>query len=167
MQTPISLRACVRLFLLFLCLSAHAAHALEARLQPLTRASSRQVYMVTLIPPPEGVAINRMHSWQVRLSNAEGKPVEKATFRIDGGMPQHNHGLPTRPQVTQNRGHGIYLLEGMRFNMPGWWELTLHIESEKQKDRVNFQILIDLPPAPGAAPAQAGQHSGMNMPGGK
>lgn len=167
MRSAFQVSALWRLSVLLLCLCASAAQALESRLQPLTRASSRQVYMVTLIPPPEGVAINRMHNWQLRLSSADGKPVEKATFRIEGGMPQHNHGMPTRPQVTQNKGNGVFLLEGMRFNMPGWWELTLHIDTEKQKDHANFQILIDLPPAPGAAPAAAAPHASMKMTGDK
>ena len=34
-------------------------------------------------------------------------------------MPEHNHGFPTAPRVTENLGEGDYLLEGMRFNMGG------------------------------------------------
>lgn len=36
-------------------------------------------------------------------------------------MSQHGHGLPTRPQVTQNLGNGDYLVEGTKFQMGGWW----------------------------------------------
>lgn len=127
----------------------------SALMQPLTRASSRQQFMVTLVPPDVPVVINQMQNWTVRVTQANGKPLEQASFRIEGGMPQHNHGLPTRPQVTQNLGHGSFLLEGMRFNMPGAWELTLFIQSGKLKDSVNFQLMIELPPAPGVPATHA------------
>ena len=39
------------------------------------------------------------------------------------GMPDHDHGLPTQPQVTSRLENGDYLLEGVRFHMPGKWQL--------------------------------------------
>lgn len=127
--------------LVFACLSQASAPPN----QPLTRASSQQHFMVTLIPPQQAIMVNQMHSWQVRVTGADGRPVNRASFKVDGGMPQHNHGLPTQPQVTQALGHGTFLLEGVKFNMPGWWELTLSLDTEKIKDTVHFQILIELP----------------------
>src|SRR4249920_3274177 len=32
----------------------------------------------------------------------------------DGGMPQHGHGLPTRPVVSRELADGTYLMEGMK-----------------------------------------------------
>lgn len=134
------------LLALLLPLAATAQNNHPPHNQPLTRASSQQVFMVTLIPPAKPIAVNDMHSWQLRLTTADGNPVSRATFKVDGGMPQHNHGLPTRPLITQSLGHGTFLMEGVKFNMSGAWELKIDIEADKLKDSVHFQILIDLPP---------------------
>ena len=55
---------------------------------------------------------------------------------IDGGMPQHGHGFPTQPRVTRELGDGRYLLEGMKFSMPGWWEIKLKVDAASGTDEV-------------------------------
>ena len=48
----------------------------------------------------------------------------KADVVFDGGMPQHGHGLPTVPKVIGRQdANGRAIVGGVRFNMPGWWEL--------------------------------------------
>src|SRR3954469_16553633 len=59
---------------------------------------------------------------------------------IHGGMPQHGHGLPTRPRVTGNLGDGIYEIEGVRFNMGGWWEFKVAITGSRGADTVIFNL---------------------------
>ena len=66
--------------------------------------------------------------------------IEEAEISIDGGMPQHGHGLPTRPRVTRNLGDGIYEIEGVRFNMGGWWEFKLAIAGSRGADTVTFNL---------------------------
>jgi len=55
-------------------------------------------------------------------------------------MPQHGHGLPTRPRVTRTLGDGIYEIEGVRFNMGGWWEFKLAIAASRGADTVTFNL---------------------------
>ena len=45
-------------------------------------------------------------------------------LKVDGDMPQHGHGLPTRPRVTRNLGNGDYQIEGVKFQMGGATPLT-------------------------------------------
>lgn len=99
-------------------------------------------YLVSLQPPSPAPAVNQMHAWQVRLTAADGTPVREARFRVDGGMPQHGHGLPTRPQVTREIADGIYLLEGMKFSMTGWWEIKVAIEGAAGKDSATFNTVV-------------------------
>jgi hypothetical protein len=80
----------------------------------LTRPSADSKYLVTLQPPAKPAAINQLHAWQVRLTSPSGVPVANARIQVDGGMPQHGHGLPTRPQVTRELPGGGYLIEGMK-----------------------------------------------------
>ena len=43
-------------------------------------------------------------------------------------MPEHDHGLPTQPQVTEEVEPGSYLIEGIRFHMPGKWQMQFSIQ---------------------------------------
>ena len=50
---------------------------------------------------------------------------------VDGGMPQHGHGLPTKPRVTRALGNGDHLVEGMKFNMGGWWVVKFRVNATR------------------------------------
>ncbi len=111
----------------------------------LDRPSSAGVYRVTLVPPQQAPAINQMHSWQVKLAGPNGAPVHDAGFAVDGGMPQHGHGLPTQPRVTREIADGTYALEGMKFSMTGWWEVKLAIQGPLGADKVTFNTVVANP----------------------
>lgn len=85
------------------------------------------------------LALNTLHTWTLELRYAQG-PVKAERIEIDGGMPAHNHGLPTRPQVSYQSGQ--YLVEGLRFHMPGRWQLTLQIEHDggRYQTRLEFDL---------------------------
>ncbi len=108
----------------------------------LTRPTADNKYVVTLLPPPKPAAINQLHAWQVKLTSPAGVPVPNARIKVDGGMPQHGHGLPTRPQVTRELPGGGYLIEGMKFSMTGWWEIKLAIDGPAGADRVTFNTVV-------------------------
>lgn len=79
----------------------------------------------------------------MHVETPEGEPVESATVLVDGDMPQHGHGLPTQPLVTEYLGHGDYLVEGMKFQMDGWWVIDFTIEANGQRDVVHFNLLLE------------------------
>jgi len=112
----------------------------------LDKASAAGVYRVALVPPAPAPAINQLHSWKVKLAAADGTPVHGARFAVDGGMPQHGHGLPTQPRVTRELADGTYQLDGMKFSMTGWWEVKLAIEGPQGADKVTFNTVVDHPP---------------------
>lgn len=112
----------------------------------LDKASGAGVYRVALVPPAQPPAINQMHSWKVKLAAADGQPVQGAKFTVDGGMPQHGHGLPTQPRVTRELAAGTYQLDGMKFSMTGWWEIKLGIDGPQGADKVTFNTVVDNPP---------------------
>ncbi len=113
----------------------------------LTRPSVDRKYVVTLQPPAAPAAINQLHSWQVSLVSSAGAPITHARIAVDGGMPQHGHGLPTRPKVTQELPNGAYLIEGMKFSMTGWWEIKLAIDGPEGADKVTFNTVVSAPGA--------------------
>jgi YtkA-like len=108
----------------------------------LKRPTVDQKYVVTLQPPAQPAAINQLHAWQFKLASPDGVPVANARIKVDGGMPQHGHGLPTRPQVTRELPGGGYVIEGMKFSMTGWWEIKLAIDGPAGADRVTFNTVV-------------------------
>jgi hypothetical protein len=108
----------------------------------LSRTTDNGLYVSSLEPGISPVTVGPIHSWTVEVTTAEGLPVEDATISIEGGMPQHGHGLATSPKVTQALGEGRYLIEGMKFNMPGWWTLTLHIDGSSGSDEATFNLSL-------------------------
>jgi hypothetical protein len=99
-------------------------------------------YIVQMEPPATPPAINQIHAWQIKLSRPDGTPVRGARIAVDGGMPQHGHGLPTRPQVTAEIADGTYLMAGMKFSMTGWWEIKLAIQAADGADKAVFNTLV-------------------------
>jgi len=113
----------------------------------LTRTSVDKKFVVALQPPATPAAINQIHAWKIKLASPAGQPVAHAHIAVDGGMPQHGHGLPTQPQVTQELEDGVYLLEGMKFSMTGWWEIKLAIQTPQASDTVTFNTMVTTPVA--------------------
>jgi hypothetical protein len=97
--------------------------------------SERGVYIVTFESSIEPITINRMHTWTLTVSS-QGNPVTGAALEISGGMPKHDHGMPTRPRVTEELGDGMYRLGGMRFHMNGTWEVVIAINADGRRDSV-------------------------------
>lgn len=107
-----------------------------------SKASDNGIYRVTIAPEEEPVRQGALHSWIVTLTTAGGEVVADAALAIGGGMPQHGHGLPTAPQASGHLGDGRYRIEGVRFNMGGWWTLEVGIDSPAGSDSVTFNITL-------------------------
>ena len=107
-----------------------------------TQLSAAGLYRVSFTVSEPAIPVNQLHTWTLHVETADGQPIDDATIAVDGDMPQHGHGLPTRPQVTQALGHGDYLVEGMKFQMGGWWVMDFDITVGGQTDRVSFNLML-------------------------
>ena len=107
------------------------------------RKSNRGVFMISVTSDLDPVVINQFHNWNVHVKSADGQPVEEAIIEISGGMPAHDHDMPTVPAVTSNMGNGDYLVEGMSFHMPGAWQVMLYISSGKLSDTVVLDLVVE------------------------
>jgi hypothetical protein len=97
-------------------------------------------FMVTYTTPAGDPVINRMHSWILHVEDDAGIAVEGATIEVEGGMPLHDHGLPTKPRITEDLGGGNYRLDGMRFHMSGYWEIFVRITTESGTSSVTLPL---------------------------
>jgi hypothetical protein len=112
----------------------------------LTRTSPNGHFVVTLVPPA-AIPLQAIHQWQVKVATPGGAPVSQALVYVNGDMPEHGHGLPTRPEVTREILPGTYLIDGMKFTMAGWWEILIAVQKLPASDVTAFNVMIALPPA--------------------
>jgi hypothetical protein len=107
-----------------------------------TRLSAAGLYQASFTVSEPAIPINKLHTWTLHVETPDGQPIDGAQIAVDGDMPQHGHGLPTRPKVTQALGNGDYLVEGMKFQMGGWWVMDFDITVDGQTDRVSFNLML-------------------------
>jgi hypothetical protein len=112
----------------------------------LNRPTERNLFRVELSSAAHPVPLSKVHQWSVRVAGTDGKPITGAAIRVDGGMPEHGHGLPTAPRVEPTDAPGQYLIKGMKFSMTGWWVLKLHITGpEGRTDKITFNLVLPRP----------------------
>lgn len=118
---------------------AHPPAASEFGMGP--RRSVQGIYVATL-DADEELEVRKLHTVRLAIADSAGKPVDGAVIAVDGGMPAHGHGLPTQPRVTRTLGEGRYQVDGVRFNMGGWWVLTFRVDGSVGPDSVTFNLDI-------------------------
>lgn len=104
--------------------------------------STASHYRVKIVKVPEKLPMNQLHSWTLHVETPDGKPVTGATILVEGGMPEHGHGFATAPSVTELRA-GDYAVNGLKFQMPGYWEIAFNIKSGKVSDRAQFRAYLE------------------------
>ena len=107
-----------------------------------SKATEKGMYSAAIEPEAGTFAQGELHSWVLTLTTPQGVAVTDATIAVDGGMPDHNHGLPTAPQATAHLGDGKYRIEGVKFSMSGWWELRFSVSSPAGEDKVVFNVTL-------------------------
>jgi hypothetical protein len=108
-----------------------------------TRTSESGSYRATIRPEGDSIPKGKLQRWTLHLETTQGAMVDSAKVTVDGGMPQHGHGLPTKPRVTRQLGHGDHLVEGMKFNMGGWWVVKFRVASAAAgTDSVVFNVKL-------------------------
>jgi hypothetical protein len=108
-----------------------------------TRETYSGMYRITARPGLDPLVINQIHEWTLHVETPDGRPVDNARIMVEGDMPEHRHGLPTNPEVTRNLGNGDYLVEGMKFSMPGAWEVTFTVTADAGSDAATFDLVLE------------------------
>lgn len=107
-----------------------------------SHATQNGMFEVAYEPSSTIIPINELHTWTLTVTTPDGKAIEDAEITVAGDMPQHGHGLATQPQVTQNLGDGKYLVEGLKFQMGGWWVMSFTITANGQTDTAQFNLVL-------------------------
>ena len=107
-----------------------------------SKVSAHNLYRASVRLGVDPIPVRRLQSWTLHIDTMDGRPVDAATITMNGGMPQHGHGLPTSPRVTRALGNGDHLVEGVKFNMGGWWVVRFAIAGPAGTDTVTFNLSL-------------------------
>jgi hypothetical protein len=110
----------------------------------LTRSkpTENRMFVATIAPQGGEPTVGPLSTWTIEIRYPDGRPVRDARVAVDGGMPDHDHGLPTRPEVSADLGDGRYRVDGVKFSMPGRWVLRFAITTAGGADQATFNILL-------------------------
>lgn len=106
------------------------------------KKSKRGSYIVSYEFDTGAASVNKLLALKLKVKTADGKPVTGAEIKIAGDMPEHGHGFTTVPEVTEEPGGGEYLVEGIKFSMPGWWVVNFHIMAGGVGDSIEFNLVL-------------------------
>lgn len=108
--------------------------------------SNGGAYRVRYQTRPQPIPMNEPFAIDVEIepvtrNGDEGQPSE-IMLHVDADMPEHGHGMNTRPQV-ERRGPGRFAVSGMLFHMPGYWEVYLDITRDHRTERAQFEVTLE------------------------
>lgn len=110
--------------------------------QPTLVAGRRGQFQVRLLSTPAHRVL-REESWRIRVETPDGKPASVSTVHVGGGMPEHGHGLPTQPSVRGGGKPGEFVVDGLQFGMPGWWEVSFFVADARHDDSMTFNVIAN------------------------
>ena len=64
------------------------------------------------------------------------------SYRLGRGVLEGLCTRGPRPAGAAELGGGAYRVEGMKFQMPGWWSVTLEIQANGEQDTVTFNLMV-------------------------
>jgi hypothetical protein len=122
---------------------------------PGTVTTARGLYRVTWAPVPAPLPLGDL--FEVRstvVDAASGAPLEVGSVLVDARMPEHGHGMATKPVAdpgacedaskadTCRHDGGVYVMRGMKFHMPGNWTLVFDVSGPAGSDRAEVEFTL-------------------------
>jgi len=101
----------------------------------VTKTTEKGVFQVKIIGKGKIIRYGR-NEVMLKVADEKGEGVEGATIEITPWMPEHGHGAPWPPVVTE-QGHGTYKAV-FPIIMLGNWELKIRIKKDNREDTALF-----------------------------
>ena len=73
------------------------------------QSSLKGRYRITLTPSVDPVPLNQWHDWLLRIESASFRVEDLREVTINGGMPEHGHGMNYKPTITLLGGSPVAL----------------------------------------------------------
>ncbi len=99
-------------------------------------------YAVRMFPESGPPRVAEIQNWVLHVEAIDGSLFIPRQLVLSGGMPGHGHGLPTEPRISRYLGNGDYLVEGVKFNMPGTWQLIVGVTGPQGPEQAVLEVVI-------------------------
>ncbi len=131
------------LFALFLYCFYGSLAASELNKVEILQSSQQAIYKSKL-ECQRPLSTDSFQNCWLTLSHG-GKLIKNAEIFISGGMPEHEHGLPTSPKIVWSEDKSAHLIQGLKFSMPGQWSLNFKVNAKDDalKDQISILIKVD------------------------
>ena len=123
------------------CLSLMALQDKDSGYE-LKQQSKNSVYQGTLACDAE-MTTGSFQNCQLKLSK-DDIALKNIEIFISGGMPAHQHGLPTTPKIVWSKEKQVYLIKGLKFSMPGDWVLNFKINAAEVDDKDEISMAVNV-----------------------
>ena len=97
-------------------------------------------YVLSFRTKPEKVAVGQHFSVEMVVCPDGGQPAPESV-RVDGFMPEHNHGMNYKA-VVKPAGGGRYDAAGLMFHMPGRWDFIFEVRAAGKTDRMTHTVIL-------------------------
>ncbi|MEY4632009.1 MAG: hypothetical protein RIQ81_2129 [Pseudomonadota bacterium] len=90
---------------------------------------------------PARIGPDKILKLKVRLIGKDGQPAP-SSFKLesfDARMPEHNHGMVTKP-VVKSDSAGQFSVDGVKLHMPGKWVLDFVVSGKSVKVPLEVKI---------------------------
>jgi hypothetical protein len=97
-------------------------------------------YVVAYRTRPARLAVGQHFTVELAVCPKDGQAAPEAV-RVDGFMPEHNHGMNYKAVVKAGEG-GRYVADGMMFHMPGRWDFIFEVRGGGKTDRMTQSVML-------------------------
>jgi hypothetical protein len=95
-------------------------------------------YTVAYRTKPAKITVGQHFSVEMAVCPKAGQPAPE-DVRVDGFMPEHNHGMNYRAAVKP-AGSSRYVADGLMFHMPGKWDYIFEVRGSGKTDRLTHSV---------------------------
>ncbi len=95
-------------------------------------------YVLAYRTKPEKIAVSQHFTVEIAVCPKGGQPAPEGV-RVDGFMPEHNHGMNYKA-VVKPAGSGRYEVSGLMFHMPGKWDFIFEVRGGGKTDRLTHSV---------------------------
>lgn len=97
-------------------------------------------YILSYRTQPAKLAVGQHFSVEMAVCAKGGQPAPDGV-RVDGFMPEHNHGMNYKAAVKP-AGSGRYEAAGLMFHMPGKWDFIFEVSGAGKTDRMTHSVML-------------------------
>jgi len=97
-------------------------------------------YVLSYRAKPEKIAVSQHFTVEIVVCPKGGHPAPEGV-RVDGFMPEHNHGMNYKA-VVKPAGGGRYEASGLMFHMPGKWDFIFEVRGGGKTDRMTATVML-------------------------